>query len=61
MSGFERSPAMRQLRVADSPFPLRDDDEKDNQIDKGRGTFHNGFYSQLKMQRPPLKASTALD
>ncbi|CAL5199933.1 unnamed protein product [Lathyrus oleraceus] len=50
-SGFGHSPAVRQLiRVTDSPFPLRDDDEKDNQIDKAAEDFINRFYSKLRKQ-----------
>ncbi|MCI46743.1 hypothetical protein A2U01_0067984 [Trifolium medium] len=42
---------VRQLRVTDSPFPLRDDDEKDgDQVDKAAEDFINRFYSQLKRQ-----------
>ncbi|CAI8611934.1 unnamed protein product [Vicia faba] len=48
--GLDRSPAVRRLRVTDSPFPLRDDDEKDSQIDKAAEEFIKRFYSQLKMQ-----------
>ncbi|CAL5199934.1 unnamed protein product [Lathyrus oleraceus] len=50
----EASPALsavRQLiRVTDSPFPLRDDDEKDNQIDKAAEDFIKRFYSKLRKQ-----------
>ncbi|XP_058774172.1 uncharacterized protein LOC131648431 [Vicia villosa] len=48
--GFGRSPMVRQLRVTDSPFPLRDDDEKDNQVDKAAEDFIKRFYSQLRKQ-----------
>ncbi|XP_058774171.1 uncharacterized protein LOC131648430 [Vicia villosa] len=50
LSIFEGSPRARQLRVTDSPFPLRDDDEKDNQIDKDAEDFIKRFYSQLRKQ-----------
>ncbi|CAL5199930.1 unnamed protein product [Lathyrus oleraceus] len=50
----EASPALsavRQLiRVTDSPFPLRDDDEKDNEIDKAAEDFIKRFYIQLRKQ-----------
>ncbi|XP_058774164.1 uncharacterized protein LOC131648421 [Vicia villosa] len=49
-SGFRCSPMVKQLRVTDSPFPLREDDEKDNQVDKAAEDFINRFYSQLRMQ-----------
>jgi hypothetical protein len=41
---------VRQLRVTDSPFPLQNDDEKDNQVDKAAEDFINRFYSQLRKQ-----------
>jgi len=50
LPGFGRSPMGRQLRVTDSPFPLRDDDEKDDQVDKAAEDFINRFYSQLRKQ-----------
>jgi len=50
LPGFGRSPMARQLRVTDSPFPLREDDEKDNQVDKAAEDFINRFYSQLRKQ-----------
>jgi len=49
LPGFGRSPMVRQLRVTDSPFPLREDDE-DNQVDKAAEDFINRFYSQLRKQ-----------
>ncbi|PNX89100.1 hypothetical protein L195_g045217 [Trifolium pratense] len=51
LPGFGRSPMVRQLRVTDSPFPLREDDEKDNdQVDKAAEDFISRFYSQLRGQ-----------
>ncbi|CAL5199935.1 unnamed protein product [Lathyrus oleraceus] len=50
LPGFGSSPMVRQLRVTDSPFPLRDDDEKDNQVDKAAEDFIKRFYSQLRKQ-----------
>ncbi|AES67935.1 hypothetical protein MtrunA17_Chr2g0331091 [Medicago truncatula] len=50
LPGFGRSPMVRQLRVTDSPFPLREDDEKDDQVDKAAEDFINRFYSQLRNQ-----------
>ncbi|XP_058774169.1 uncharacterized protein LOC131648427 [Vicia villosa] len=51
LSIFERSSRVRQLRVTDSPFPLRDDDDgKDNQIDKAAEDFIKRFYRQLRKQ-----------
>ncbi|XP_057458838.1 uncharacterized protein LOC130749486 [Lotus japonicus] len=49
------SPALpgkvRQLRVTDSPFPLREaEDEKDNQVDKAAEEFIKRFYKDLRKQ-----------
>ncbi|KAK7349204.1 hypothetical protein VNO77_06383 [Canavalia gladiata] len=52
LPGFGRSPAVvRQLRVTDSPFPLREtEEEKDNQVDKAAEEFIKRFYKELKKQ-----------
>jgi hypothetical protein len=50
LPGFGQSPMVRQLRVTDSPFPLKEDDEKDNQVDKAAEDFINRFYNQLRKQ-----------
>ncbi|XP_027343432.1 uncharacterized protein LOC113856006 [Abrus precatorius] len=51
LPGFGRSPMVRQLRVTDSPFPLRDtEDEKDNQVDKAAEEFIKRFYKDLRKQ-----------
>ncbi|KAF8393429.1 hypothetical protein HHK36_021673 [Tetracentron sinense] len=47
--GFGRSPMVRQLRITDSPFPLRDADE-DSHVDKEAGEFIERFYKNLKLQ-----------
>ena len=49
LPGFGRSPMVRQLRVTDSPFPLRDDD-KDDQVDKAAEEFIKRFYKDLRKQ-----------
>ncbi|XP_028756183.1 uncharacterized protein LOC114715476 [Neltuma alba] len=49
LPGFGRSPMVRQLRVTDSPFPLRDTDE-DHQVDKAAEEFIKKFYKELKNQ-----------
>ncbi|CAI9767169.1 unnamed protein product [Fraxinus pennsylvanica] len=48
-SGFGKSHMVRQLRVTDSPFPLRGADE-DNQVDKDAEEFIAKFYNNLKRQ-----------
>ncbi|RDY12252.1 hypothetical protein CR513_02974, partial [Mucuna pruriens] len=51
LPGFGRSPMVRQLRVTDSPFPLRDNDaDNDNQVDKKAEEFIKRFYKDLKDQ-----------
>ncbi|XP_054785339.1 uncharacterized protein LOC129291825 [Prosopis cineraria] len=49
LPGFGRSPMVRQLRVTDSPFPLRDTDG-DHQVDKAAEEFIKKFYKELKNQ-----------
>ncbi|XP_020228493.1 uncharacterized protein LOC109809566 [Cajanus cajan] len=52
LPGFGRSPAVvRQLRVTDSPFPLRESDgDGDQQVDKKAEEFIKRFYKDLKKQ-----------
>lgn len=50
LPGFGRSPMVRQLRITDSPFPLRDTDE-DCQVDKAAEEFIQRFYRQLRQQK----------
>lgn len=47
--GFGPSPMVRQLRISDSPFPLKD--EKDPQVDKAAEDFIRKFYIELKQQK----------
>ena len=49
LPGFGKSPMVRQLRVTDSPFPLKDDG--DSQVDKAAEEFINKFYKDLKLQK----------
>ncbi|KAK9102326.1 hypothetical protein Sjap_019580 [Stephania japonica] len=45
------SPLVRQLRITDSPFPLRNDDEDyDGRVDQQAEMFIERFYEQLKQQ-----------
>lgn len=51
LPGFGPSPKVRQLRVTDSPFPLRDSDQdNDHQVDKAAEEFIKRFYKELKKQ-----------
>ncbi|KAG6727798.1 hypothetical protein I3842_02G143100 [Carya illinoinensis] len=50
LPGFWRSPMVRQLRITDSPFPLRDADE-DPHVDKAAEEFIDRFYKQLRQQK----------
>ncbi|KAM4100118.1 hypothetical protein ACB094_05G044200 [Castanea mollissima] len=47
--GFGRSPMVRQLRITDSPFPLRDIDE-DSHVDEAAEEFIQRFYKELRQQ-----------
>ncbi|KAJ0030405.1 hypothetical protein Pint_13259 [Pistacia integerrima] len=49
LPGFGRSPMVRQLRITDSPFPLKD--EGDSQVDKAAEEFIKKFYKDLKSQK----------
>lgn len=49
LPGFGKSPMVRQLRVTDSPFPLKDDG--DSQVDKAAEEFINRFYKDLRLQK----------
>ncbi|KAJ9568413.1 hypothetical protein OSB04_004379 [Centaurea solstitialis] len=47
--GFGRSPAVRQLRITDSPFPVSTGEE-DSYVDEAAEKFIMKFYSQLRRQ-----------
>ncbi|MCL7042451.1 hypothetical protein MKW94_015230 [Papaver nudicaule] len=50
--GFGQSPMVRQLRVTDSPFPLKDNivDESECHVDEDAEEFIERFYAQLRSQ-----------
>ncbi|XP_068638588.1 uncharacterized protein [Aristolochia californica] len=50
VSWFGRSPAVRQLRITDSPFPIKNTDE-DCHVDKEAEEFIEKFYEQLRLQK----------
>ncbi|KAG1335322.1 hypothetical protein COCNU_03G014410 [Cocos nucifera] len=52
-SSFGRSPAVvRQLRITDSPFPIREEEgEADGYVDRAAEEFIRRFYEQLRLQR----------
>ncbi|KAI3443723.1 hypothetical protein Pfo_000388 [Paulownia fortunei] len=50
LPGFGCSPKVRQLRVTDSPFPLKDTEEH-HQVDKDAEEFIKKFYKDLKDQK----------
>ncbi|KAE8662996.1 Casein kinase I protein isoform 1 [Hibiscus syriacus] len=54
LPGFGQTPLVRQLRVTDSPFPLRDGDEDNGYVDKAAEDFINRFYKDLKQQNKIL-------
>ncbi|XP_031120497.1 uncharacterized protein LOC116023635 [Ipomoea triloba] len=47
LPGFGRTPLVRQLRVTDSPFPLRDS-EVDCHVDQAAEEFISRFYKGLR-------------
>lgn len=49
LPGFGKSPMVRQLRITDSPFPLRDVDE-DSHVDEAAEKFIQKFYKDLRLQ-----------
>ncbi|MCD7451936.1 hypothetical protein HAX54_014200 [Datura stramonium] len=53
LPGFGKSPNnVRQLRVTDSPFPLKETEENYNpQVDKDAEDFIKKFYKDLKQQK----------
>ncbi|KAI3422863.1 uncharacterized protein J3R85_011589 [Psidium guajava] len=51
LPGFGKSPAVRQLRITDSPFPLKDDDGDGGQVDVAAEEFIRKFYKDLKQQK----------
>ncbi|KAK8618821.1 hypothetical protein V6N13_132800 [Hibiscus sabdariffa] len=54
LPGFGQTPLARQLRVTDSPFPLRDTDEDNSYVDRAAEDFINRFYKDLKQQNKTL-------
>ncbi|KAK8574725.1 hypothetical protein V6N13_034029 [Hibiscus sabdariffa] len=50
LPGFGQTPLVRQLRITDSPFPLRDADEGNDSVDKAAEDFIKKFYKDLKLQ-----------
>lgn len=52
---------MRQLRITDSPFPIRDDGGEDagaGLVDLEAEEFINKFYEQLRTQQQSLATAT---
>ncbi|KAK7251531.1 hypothetical protein RIF29_34820 [Crotalaria pallida] len=49
--GFGKSPMVRQLRVTDSPFPLKDDGDDNSQVDMAAEEFIKRFYKELNLQK----------
>ncbi|KAJ8750844.1 hypothetical protein K2173_016025 [Erythroxylum novogranatense] len=51
LPGFGKSPMVRQLRITDSPFPLKDEDQDNGKVDKAAEEFIKKFYKDLKLQK----------
>ncbi|CAA0811941.1 Unknown protein [Striga hermonthica] len=50
LPGFGPSPLVRQLRITDSPFPVRDGEEDSRVVDEAAEEFIARFYKDLKRQ-----------
>ncbi|XP_027359187.1 uncharacterized protein LOC113867883 [Abrus precatorius] len=53
LPGFGKSPIGKQLRITDSPFPLKEE-EVDNQVDVAAEEFIKRFYKDLNLQHKLL-------
>lgn len=53
LPGFGKSPAVpvRQLRVTDSPFPVKGNEEESKQVSKAAEEFITRFYRDLKREK----------
>ncbi|TKY44580.1 hypothetical protein E2542_SST30857 [Spatholobus suberectus] len=51
LPGFGKSPVGRQLRITDSPFPVKDEEEGDNHVDVAAEQFIKRFYKDLNLQQ----------
>ncbi|XXG64350.1 hypothetical protein AAC387_Pa05g2328 [Persea americana] len=49
--GFGKSPMVRQLRITDSPFPLKESGDENSHVDKEAEEFIKSFYEQLRLQK----------
>lgn len=55
--GYGKSPVVRQLRITDSPFPLKEgkrdkeEEEEDVKVNKAADEFIKKFYKNLMMQK----------
>lgn len=49
LPGFGKSPMVRQLRITDSPFPIREVEE-DSHVDEAAEEFISKFYRDLRRQ-----------
>ncbi|KAJ9568415.1 hypothetical protein OSB04_004381 [Centaurea solstitialis] len=57
---FGRSPAVRQLRITDSPFPLSGvDEDEDIHVDEAAEEFISRFYKDLMMQNSKASFSSS--
>lgn len=50
LPGFGRTPLVRQLRITDSPFPLKNEEDEDSYVDKAAEEFIERFYEELRRQ-----------
>ena len=59
LGGFGKSPmVVRQLRITDSPFPIKEDEVADGKVDKEAEEFIRRFYEQLRVQQTVAAVAT---
>ncbi|CAK9141384.1 unnamed protein product [Ilex paraguariensis] len=51
LPGFGPSPMVRQLRITDSPFPLKDTEGDTDQVDMAAEDFIKKFYKVLEQEK----------
>ncbi|KAF8025627.1 hypothetical protein BT93_F2463 [Corymbia citriodora subsp. variegata] len=51
LPGFGRTPLVRPLRITDSPFPLKEEEDGDDRVDRAATEFIEKFYRELKQQK----------
>uniref|UniRef100_A0A2P2MBD2 Uncharacterized protein MANES_16G110200 n=1 Tax=Rhizophora mucronata TaxID=61149 RepID=A0A2P2MBD2_RHIMU len=50
LPGFGKSPMVRQLRITDSPFSSKEEEDNNGLVDKAAEEFIKKFYKDLRLQ-----------